>query len=58
MVTAEWQDCSITAILAKWKPVFEYIPYTSYLHPAIELNLIGMTIPDKPNSRNQPYIKK
>ena len=27
------------------------------LHPAIELNLIRMTIPDKPNSRNQRYIK-
>lgn len=30
----------------------------NYLHPAIELNLIRMTIPDKPNSRNQRYIKK
>ena len=29
----------------------------NYLHPAIELNLIRMTIPDKPNSRNQRYIK-
>lgn len=29
----------------------------NYLHPAIELNLIHMTIPDKPNSRNQRYIK-
>lgn len=29
----------------------------NYLHPALELNLIGMTIPDKPNSRNQRYIK-
>ena len=28
----------------------------NYLHPAIELNLIRMTIPDKPNSRNQRYI--
>ncbi|MBQ8814737.1 MAG: Fic family protein [Lachnospiraceae bacterium] len=28
-----------------------------YLHPALELNLIRMTIPDKPNSRNQRYIK-
>lgn len=79
-----------TAILAKWKPVFEFIPksvqklleimeydvpYASsdlmeklglkaregfrrnYLHPAIEMNLIRMTIPDKPNSRNQRYIK-
>ena len=29
----------------------------NYLHPAIELNLIRMTIPDKPNSRNQRYTK-
>ena len=29
----------------------------NYLHPAIEMNLIQMTIPDKPNSRNQRYIK-
>ena len=29
----------------------------NYLHPAIELNLICMTIPDKPNSRNQRYMK-
>ena len=30
----------------------------NYLHPAIMLNLIRMTIPDKPNSRNQRYIKR
>ena len=29
----------------------------NYLHPAIEMNLVRMTIPDKPNSRNQRYIK-
>ncbi len=29
----------------------------NYLHPAIKRNLIRMTIPDKPNSRNQRYIK-
>ncbi len=29
----------------------------NYLQPAIKLNLINMTIPDKPNSRNQRYIK-
>lgn len=142
---AEWQDWWHTAILSKWKPIFEYIPiesqiekfqdeyyqaiakchvagestifiefilsqidkildeisvqlsdeneylsesvkkllevmeydipYTSkalmdklelksregfrknYLHPAIKLNLVRMTIPDKPNSRNQRYMK-
>lgn len=30
----------------------------NYLVPALELNLIKMTIPDKPNSRNQRYIKQ
>lgn len=29
----------------------------NYLHLAIEMNLVRMTIPDKPNSRNQRYIK-
>lgn len=29
----------------------------NYLHPAMEMNLIRMTIPDKPNSRNQRYVK-
>ena len=29
----------------------------NYLRPALDLNLIRMTIPDKPNSRNQRYIK-
>ena len=30
----------------------------NYLVPALELNLIKMTIPDKPNSKNQRYIKQ
>ena len=29
----------------------------NYLRPAADMNLIRMTIPDKPNSRNQRYIK-
>lgn len=29
----------------------------NYLRPAMEMHLIYMTIPDKPNSRNQRYIK-
>ena len=27
----------------------------NYLIPALELNLVEMTIPEKPNSRNQRY---
>ena len=30
----------------------------NYLKHALELNLVCMTIPDKPNSKNQRYIKK
>jgi len=29
----------------------------NYLRPATDMNLIRMTIPDKPNSRNQRYVK-
>lgn len=29
----------------------------NYLRPAIDMKLIQMTIPDKPNSRNQRYMK-
>jgi predicted HTH transcriptional regulator len=29
----------------------------SYLNPALENGLIKMSIPDKPNSKNQKYIK-
>ncbi|MCC8101873.1 MAG: Fic family protein [Clostridiales bacterium] len=29
----------------------------NYLHPAIELGLVRMSIPDKPQSRNQRYVK-
>lgn len=30
----------------------------NYLKHTLELNLVCMTIPDKPNSKNQRYIKK
>ena len=29
----------------------------NYINPALEAGLIGMTEPDKPNSRNQRYFK-
>ena len=29
-----------------------------YIHPALKLDLIRMTLPDKPQSRNQRYIRK
>ena len=30
---------------------------TSYLNPVIENGLVRMTLPDKPNNKNQKYIK-
>lgn len=30
----------------------------NYINPAMELRLIKMTLPDKPNSRNQRYVKQ
>ncbi len=30
----------------------------NYLNPAMESGLIRMTLPDKPNSRNQRYVKQ
>ena len=30
----------------------------NYINPAIELGVLRMTIPDKPNSRNQRYVKQ
>lgn len=29
----------------------------NYLHPALKLNLVKRTMPDKPNSKNQRYVK-
>ena len=29
----------------------------NYLHPAMDMGLVRMTIPDKPNSRNQRYVR-
>ena len=30
----------------------------NYLRPAMDLGIVEMTIPDKPNSKNQRYIKR
>ena len=30
----------------------------NYLNPAMALNLVEMTLPDKPSSRNQRYVKR
>ena len=29
-----------------------------YLHPAIALGKVSMTLPDKPKSKNQRYVKQ
>ncbi len=29
----------------------------NYMNPALKHNLVKMTLPDKPNSKNQRYIK-
>ena len=30
----------------------------NYINPAMDLGLVRMTLPDKPNSRNQRYVKQ
>lgn len=68
---------AITEYVRKLLEVMEYdVPYTAtaimgklglksketfrknYMHPALALGLVRMTIPDKPNSRNQRYMRR
>ena len=37
--------------------IFRSLFKRNHLQPAIEMNLVRMTIPNKPNSRNQRYVK-
>lgn len=37
--------------------IFRSLIKRNHLQPAIEMNLVRMTIPNKPNSRNQRYVK-
>jgi len=41
----------MTLLNIKHRPTFLY----NYIKPAMEQKLIEMTIPEKPNSRNQKY---
>ena len=48
---------SANEIMANLKIKSKETLRASYLNPAIENGLVKMTIPDKPNSKNQKYIK-
>ena len=50
-------SCTSTALMEKLGLKAREGVRRNYLHPAVEKNLIRMTIPDKPNSRNQKYVK-
>ncbi len=47
-------SCLMEKVGIKTKDSFR----NNYLNPAMEMGLIEMTVPDKPRSRNQRYIKK
>ena len=44
----------VSKIISKTKETFR----KNYIKPAIELGLIKMTLPEKPNSKNQRYVKQ
>lgn len=48
---------SANEIMARLKIKSKETLRASYLNPAIENGLVKMTIPDKPNSKNQKYVK-
>ena len=64
MEMAEWQDYGIQLFYSNTSNVLmEKLGLKAkegfrrnYLHPAIEMGLIQMTLPDKPKSRNQRYV--
>ena len=47
-----------TAIMQNLKIKSKETFRKNYMNPALQLGVVEMTIPDKPNSRNQRYVKK
>ena len=56
----ECMDDELSAVQLMERPGLSHRPTfrEKYLHPALDMGLIEMTIPDKPNSRNQKYRRK
>lgn len=56
----ECMDDELSAVQLMERPGLSHRPTfrKKYLHPALDMGLIEMTIPDKPNSRNQKYRRK
>ena len=52
------ETLSATAIMQRLKLSHRATFRANYLNPALAAGLIERTIPDKPNSRNQRYIRK
>ena len=54
MDTSYTATCLMKKLGLKSKETFR----KNYLNPAMELNLVEMTVPEKPRSRNQRYIRR